>query len=82
MGMYILAFLCFFNLVYTLAYDACEAIHAGTVYQWQGLYKDCFDNNFVNVSLNFTKFGMLIDNIEIDMLDDFGCYGNHFGGKL
>ena len=40
-----------------------------------------FDNNVVNVSLNVTKFGMLIDNIEIDMSCDFGCYGNHFGGK-
>ena len=41
-----------------------------------------FDNNFINVSLNVTKFGMLIDNIEIDMSRDFGCYENHFGGKL
>ena len=41
-----------------------------------------FDNNFVNVMLNVTKFGMLIDNISIDMPHDFGCYGNNFGGKL
>ena len=41
-----------------------------------------FDNRFVNFSLNITKFGMLIDNIEIDMSRDLGCYGVHFGGKL
>ena len=38
-----------------------------------------FDNNFVNFRLNVTKFGMLIDNIGIDMSHDFGYYGNHFG---
>ena len=41
-----------------------------------------FDNNFVNFSLTVTKFGMMIDNIEIDMTHDLGCYGNHFGVKL
>ena len=41
-----------------------------------------FDNNFVNVWLNVTKFGILIDNIEIDMSHDFDYYGVHFGGKL
>ena len=40
------------------------------------------NNNFANFSLNVTKFGMLIDNIEIDMSRDFDCYGSHFGGKL
>ena len=39
------------------------------------------DNNFDNFSLNVTKFGMLIDNIENDMSHDFGFYGNHFEGK-
>ena len=41
-----------------------------------------FDKNFDSFSLNVTKFGMLIDNIEIDMMRDFGWYGNDFGGKL
>ena len=41
-----------------------------------------FDNNFVNFSLNVIKYGVLIDNIKIDMSHDFGCYGNHLGGKL
>ena len=41
-----------------------------------------FCNNVVNCRLNVTKFGMLIDNIVIHMSHDFGCYGNHFGGKL
>ena len=41
-----------------------------------------FYSNFVNFSLNVTKFGMLIDNIEIGMSHDLGCYGNHFDGKL
>ena len=27
--------------------------------------------------MNLTKFGMLIDNIEIDMSHDLGCYGNY-----
>ena len=39
-------------------------------------------DNFINVSLNVTKFAMLIDNLEIDMSRDFGGYGNDFGGKL
>ena len=41
-----------------------------------------FDNNFVNCGLNVTIFGMWIANTEMDMSYDFGCYGNHFGGKL
>ena len=41
-----------------------------------------FDNNFDNFSLNMTTFGMSIDNIDIDMFHDCGCYGNHFGRKL
>ena len=41
-----------------------------------------FDNSSIKFSLNVTKFGMLIDNIEIEMSHDLGCYGNHFGGKL
>ena len=44
--------------------------------------KYMFDNNFFNFSLNINKFGMLIDNMEIDMSHDFGCYGNYVGGKL
>ena len=41
-----------------------------------------FYNTFVNFSLNVTKFGMVIDIVEIDNSLDFCCYGNHFGGKL
>ena len=37
-----------------------------------------FDNNVVNFILNVTKFGMLIDIIDVDKSYDFGCYGNHF----
>ena len=40
-----------------------------------------FDNNFVNFSLNVTKFGMSIDIVETDKARDFGCYGN-FDRKL
>ena len=35
-----------------------------------------FYNKFVNFSLNITKFGMLIDIVEIDKSRDFGCYRN------
>ena len=41
-----------------------------------------FDNNFVSFSLNVTKFGIFIDIVEVGKSHDFGCYGNHFGGKL
>ena len=41
-----------------------------------------FDNHFGNFNLNVTTLGMLMDTIEIDMSHDFGCYGNHLGGKL
>ena len=41
-----------------------------------------FDSNFVNFSLNITKCGVLVDNMDIDTSHDFGCNGNHFGGKL
>ena len=41
-----------------------------------------FDNKFVRFSLNVAKFHMLIDIVEIDKSHDFGCYGNHFSGKL
>ena len=41
-----------------------------------------FYNNVVNFSLNVTKFGMLIDIVEVDKSRDFCCFGNHFGGKL
>ena len=40
------------------------------------------DNNFVHFSLNVTKFGMLIDMVEIDKSHDFGCYGHYFGRTL
>ena len=40
-----------------------------------------FDNNVVNFSLNVTKFGMLIDIVDIDKTHYFGSYGNHFSGK-
>ena len=40
-----------------------------------------FGNNFVNFSCNVTKFGMLIDNIEVDMSYDFGCDGNILAGN-
>ena len=40
-----------------------------------------FDNNFVKFGWNVTTFGVLIANIAIGMLHDFGCYGNHFGGE-
>ena len=40
------------------------------------------DNNVVNFRLNLTKFGMWLDIVDIDKSHDFGCYGNHFGGKL
>ena len=41
-----------------------------------------FDNNFTNFSLNVTTFGVLIDNIEIDMSHDFGYHsGDNFGPK-
>ena len=33
-----------------------------------------FDYHFINFSLNVIKFGMLIDNVEIDKSHDFGCY--------
>ena len=41
-----------------------------------------FNNNVVNFSVNVTEFGMLIGIVDIHKLDDSGCYGNHFGGKL
>ena len=41
-----------------------------------------FDYNFVNLSLNVTTFGVLIDNVGVDTLLEFGCYGNYYGGKL
>ena len=41
-----------------------------------------FDNSCVSFSLNVTKFGMMIDIVDIDKSRDFGCYGNNFGGKL
>ena len=41
-----------------------------------------FDNNFINLKLNVTKFGLLIDDIEVDMSCDVCCYGYHFGGKV
>ena len=41
-----------------------------------------FDNTFVNFSLNVTKFGIVIDIVKINKSPDFGCYGNHLGGKL
>ena len=41
-----------------------------------------FDNNFVNFSPNVTKFGMLIDIVDIDMSHDFGGYGYNFGRKV
>ena len=41
-----------------------------------------FYNNVVNFSLNVTKFGMLIDIVEIDKSRDLSCYGDHFCGKL
>ena len=44
--------------------------------------ENMFDPNFINFSLNVTKFGMLIDNIDINMSHDFDYYGNHSGGKL
>ena len=41
-----------------------------------------FDNHFVNFSLNVTKFGIVIDIVEIDKSHDFGCNKNHLRGKL
>ena len=41
-----------------------------------------FYKNVANVSLNVTKHGMLIANVEINKSHDFGCYGNHFSRKL
>ena len=41
------------------------------------LVKNTFHNNVVTFTLNITTFGMLIDNVEIDMLHDFGCYGDY-----
>ena len=35
-----------------------------------------FDNNLITVSLNVTKFGMLFDNIEIDMSRDLPVCDN------
>ena len=35
-----------------------------------------FDNNGVNVSLNVSKFGILIDNIKLEISHDFDYYGN------
>ena len=40
-----------------------------------------FDDHVVNVTLNVTKLGMLNDIVVIDKSCDFGCYGNHCGGK-
>ena len=40
-----------------------------------------FYSNFVNFSLNVTKFGMLIPNIEIDMSHELGCYETHLAGN-
>ena len=40
------------------------------------------DTNVINFSLNVNKFGMLIDNIQVGMTHDFGCYGHHFVGQL
>ena len=42
-----------------------------------------FDNTFLNYRPNVTKFGMLIDIVDIHRShDDFGCYGYNFSGKL
>ena len=40
------------------------------------------DNKLGNFRQNLTKFGMWLDIVEVDKSRDFGCYGNHFGGKL
>ena len=59
------------------------AVHVGNVNVFQCILvkSTTFDSNFVNFSLNVIKFGMLINNIEIDMSHDFGCYRNHLGEK-
>ena len=59
-----------FNVIKTL-HSWVETILVGT-----------FGNNFVNFILNITKFGMLINIVEIDKSHDIGCYVNHFGRKL
>ena len=57
---------------------------------YTGVLKQCycilvnnttFDYNFISFSMNVTKVGVLNDNVGIDKLHKFGCYGNHFGGK-
>ena len=40
-----------------------------------------FVNNFINFSLNVTKFGMLVDIVDMDRSHDFGCYGYNFVGN-
>ena len=34
-----------------------------------------FDYNFINFSVDGTKFGVLIANVGLDNLHQFGCYG-------
>ena len=48
----------------------------------ENTFDNKFDNKVVNINLNVTKFGMLIDTVEMEKSRDFGCYGNHFWGKL
>ena len=39
-------------------------------------------NSFVNSSSNFTIFGILVNNDNIDRSHDVGCHGKYFGGKI
>ena len=41
-----------------------------------------YDCSFANSSPIVTIFGILVNNDIVDRPHDFGCHGNHSGGKI
>ena len=41
-----------------------------------------YDCSFANLSPIFTIFGIQVSNDIVDRSHDFGCHGNHFGGRI
>ena len=46
------------------------------------LNKAIYNCRFANLCPIFTIFGILVNNDIIGRSNDFGCHGNHFGGKI
>ena len=46
------------------------------------LNKATCDCSFANSSPIFVIFGIVVNNDIVDRSHDFGCHGNHFGGKI